>query len=118
MLTGPQDNTLTLPSPVAALKALKNATEISGFRASHVRDGAALAKYFAWLEDALGRGEEVSECEGADVLEKYRSSVFIHRVLDQMADESAVRVSTSVGYLSRLSPVLARTAVRVLFLLA
>jgi Xaa-Pro aminopeptidase len=61
------------PSPVAALKALKNITEIAGFRAAHVRDGAALAKYFAWLEEALGKGEEVTEWGGAEVLEKYRA---------------------------------------------
>lgn len=35
--------------PCIALKAIKNATEISGARAAHVRDGAALARYLAWL---------------------------------------------------------------------
>ncbi|KAF8176456.1 Creatinase/Prolidase N-terminal domain-containing protein [Pholiota molesta] len=60
-------------SPVTDLKAVKNATELDGFRKSHVRDGAALARYFAWLEERLEAGAEVSESAGADVLEKYRS---------------------------------------------
>jgi len=47
---------------------------VSGFRACHVRDGVALARYFAWLEETLEQGkEEVSEWKGAEVLEKYRS---------------------------------------------
>ncbi|KAF8176460.1 Creatinase/Prolidase N-terminal domain-containing protein [Pholiota molesta] len=60
-------------SPVTDLKAVKNATELDGFRKSHVRDGAALARYFAWLEERLEAGAEVSESAGADVLEKYRA---------------------------------------------
>jgi Xaa-Pro aminopeptidase len=58
---------------VTELKAVKNATELDGFRKSHVRDGAALARYFAWLEERLEAGAEVSESAGADVLEKYRA---------------------------------------------
>ncbi|KAA1478144.1 Creatinase/aminopeptidase [Dentipellis sp. KUC8613] len=60
-------------SPVADLKALKNETEVAGFRASHIRDGAALARYFAWLEEQLNAGKTLSESEAADQLEKYRS---------------------------------------------
>lgn len=55
------------------LKAIKNAHEAAGFRASHVRDGAALVRYFAWLEDALGAGHEMRESEVADRLERYRA---------------------------------------------
>lgn len=61
-------------SPIADLKSIKNETEIYGFRACHVRDGVALARYFAWLEEVLEKGEEeVSEWKAAEVLEKYRS---------------------------------------------
>ncbi|TFY71297.1 hypothetical protein EVG20_g1690 [Dentipellis fragilis] len=60
-------------SPVADLKALKNETEVAGFRASHIRDGAALARYFAWLEEQLNAGKTLTESEAADQLEKYRS---------------------------------------------
>lgn len=38
------------PDPCIALKAVKNKAEIAGARAAHVRDGAALARYLAWLD--------------------------------------------------------------------
>lgn len=61
-------------SPIADLKSIKNETEVYGFRACHVRDGVALARYFAWLEEVLEKGEEeVSEWKAAEVLEDYRS---------------------------------------------
>lgn len=55
------------------MKAIKNATELEGFRQSHIRDGAALARYFAWLEEQLNNGVELNECQGADKLEALRS---------------------------------------------
>ena len=62
-------------SIVANLKSIKNDVEISGFRECHVRDGAALIRYFAWLEEQLEKGVALSESDGADQLEKYRSWV-------------------------------------------
>lgn len=62
-------------SPIADLKALKNATEIEGFRACHIRDGVALVRYFAWLEEQLNQGVKLSESQGADQLEKFRSEL-------------------------------------------
>jgi Xaa-Pro aminopeptidase len=62
-------------SPIADLKAIKNAKEIEGFRASHIRDGSALVRYFAWLEEQLNNGHELSESQGADQLEKFRGRV-------------------------------------------
>ena len=55
------------------LKAIKNDVEIPGFRASHIRDGAALVRYFAWLEEQLNNSAVLSESQAADQLEKYRS---------------------------------------------
>lgn len=55
------------------LKAIKNAVELEGFRQSHIRDGAALARYFAWLEETLVEAkQEVDEVQVGDVLEGYR----------------------------------------------
>lgn len=34
-------------------KYIKNCTEIKGMKESHIRDGAALVRYFAWLENEL-----------------------------------------------------------------
>ena len=60
-------------SIVTNLKAIKNDVEIEGFRKCHIRDGTALVRYFAWLEEQLRDGLAVSESQGADQLEKYRS---------------------------------------------
>lgn len=61
-------------SPVADAKAIKNDVELAGMRACHIRDGAALIEYFAWLEDRLiNHGEKIDEVEGADKLESIRS---------------------------------------------
>lgn len=61
--------------PLTASKAIKNATEIEGFRQAHIRDGAALVRYFAWLDGQLAKGATVTECEGADKLEEFRSQL-------------------------------------------
>lgn len=59
------------------MKAVKNDIELEGFRQSHIRDGSALARYFAWLQEQLDNGVELNESQGADQLEKFRSWVFI-----------------------------------------
>ncbi|KAI0360351.1 Creatinase/aminopeptidase [Trametes cingulata] len=68
-----KENIVVARSPVTDLKAVKNEVEIEGFRQSHIRDGAALVRYFAWLEEQLEAGTELSESQVADQLEKYRS---------------------------------------------
>jgi len=60
-------------SPINDLKAIKNSIELEGFRQCHIRDGVALARYFAWLEEQLNKGSQLNECQAADQLEKYRS---------------------------------------------
>ena len=51
--------------PIVALKAVKNAAEISGSRAAHLRDGAAMARFLAWLdrEAPKGRLDEIAAVE-------------------------------------------------------
>lgn len=41
------------PSPVAALKAIKNSAEIDGFRRAMRRDGVAMVKFLKWLKPAV-----------------------------------------------------------------
>lgn len=61
-------------SPVGDSKAVKNETEMEGMRACHIRDGAALIQYFAWLEDQLINQKAVlDEVQAADKLEELRS---------------------------------------------
>lgn len=38
-----------LPSPVPAMKAVKNAAEVEGFRRAMLRDGVAMVKFLKWL---------------------------------------------------------------------
>ncbi|KPV71498.1 uncharacterized protein RHOBADRAFT_40316 [Rhodotorula graminis WP1] len=62
--------------PISSLKAVKNPTEVQGFRDCHVRDGVALVRYFAWLENELARGAgELREYEAATKLEQFRSEL-------------------------------------------
>jgi Xaa-Pro aminopeptidase len=61
-------------SPVGDAKAIKNKVELEGMRACHVRDGAALTEYFAWLEEELTvKGSTLDEVQAADKLEEIRS---------------------------------------------
>ncbi|EMD36821.1 hypothetical protein CERSUDRAFT_83841 [Gelatoporia subvermispora B] len=75
------DNVVVTRSPVADLKAVKNPVEVEGFRQSHIRDGAALVRYFAWLEEQLNAGVTLSESEAADQLEKFRSEMDLFKGL-------------------------------------
>ncbi|CAK9787047.1 Creatinase/aminopeptidase [Cutaneotrichosporon oleaginosum] len=67
-----KDNCEVRRSLVEDAKARKNATEIEGFRRAHIRDGAALCRYFAWLEEVLAKGEQWSEFDAATQLENFR----------------------------------------------
>lgn len=61
-------------SPVGDFKAQKNDTELEGMRQCHIRDGAALTEYFAWLEDQLiNKKAVIDEVTAADKLEELRS---------------------------------------------
>lgn len=59
-------------TPVCTLKAIKNEVEAKGMVDCHIVDGIALCKYFAWLEDAVQKGEYVDEITGATKLEEFR----------------------------------------------
>jgi len=43
-------------SPIQFMKAIKNEVELQGMRECHVRDGAAQAEFFSWLESELNNG--------------------------------------------------------------
>lgn len=71
---GGEEKVEEIRSPIGDAKAIKNETELEGMRACHVRDGAALSKYFAWLEEELlEKGTKLDEVEAADKLEELRS---------------------------------------------
>ncbi|XP_068647791.1 aminopeptidase P2 [Aristolochia californica] len=60
-------------SPVTLAKAIKNRAEIEGMRNSHLRDAAALAEFWAWLEEELHKNVRLTEVEVADKLLEYRA---------------------------------------------
>ena len=59
------------PDPIALMKAVKNDVEISGTRAAHVRDGAAVTRFLAWLDREAPRGQ-LTEISAIEALESFR----------------------------------------------
>ncbi|MBJ7532931.1 aminopeptidase P family protein [Rhodomicrobium vannielii ATCC 17100] len=57
--------------PSIRFKAAKNATELEGARAAHLRDGVAVAQFLAWL-DASAPSGTVDELAASDRLEAFR----------------------------------------------
>ena len=57
--------------PIAAMKAVKNATEIDGTRAAHLRDGAAVTRFLAWLAREAPSGK-LTEIDAVEALENFR----------------------------------------------
>lgn len=71
---GGEEKVEEVRSPICDTKAIKNETELEGMRACHIRDGAALSEYFAWLEEELAmKGTKLDEVQAADKLETIRS---------------------------------------------
>ncbi|CAD5174420.1 aminopeptidase P2 [Musa acuminata AAA Group] len=59
-------------SPVTMAKAVKNRAEIEGMHNSHLRDAAALAEFWAWLEEEISKNIAYTEVEVADKLLEFR----------------------------------------------
>ncbi|MFA5952857.1 MAG: M24 family metallopeptidase, partial [Hyphomicrobium sp.] len=59
--------------PIIPLKAVKNAAEIKGARAAHLRDGAAVARYLAWLDREVAT-RDVDEITAVCELEAARAA--------------------------------------------
>ena len=71
---GGEEKVEEVRSPIGDAKAIKNDVELQGMRACHIRDGAALTEYFAWLEEELiEKGSKLDEVQAADKLEQIRS---------------------------------------------
>ncbi len=64
--------------PCTALKACKHPTELQGVRDAHVRDGAALARFLAWLSGEGPKGQ-LTEITAAERLEKFRAEANTYR---------------------------------------
>ena len=64
--------------PVTAIKARKTSEELDGVRAAHLRDGAALTKFLAWLSRDAPKGH-LTEIEIADKLASFRAEANLYR---------------------------------------
>ncbi|HEY1962458.1 MAG TPA: M24 family metallopeptidase, partial [Rhizomicrobium sp.] len=60
-----------LSDPCQLPKACKNAVEIEGARQAHIRDGAALTRFLAWMAREAPNGH-LTEIQAAEALEGYR----------------------------------------------
>ena len=74
-----EDHPLTIkegPSPVNLMKAIKTKEEQEGMKEAHIRDGAALTAFLAWLEHEVkgeGKNDIHTEYTIAEKLEWFRS---------------------------------------------
>ena len=60
-----------MADPCQLPKACKNAVEIEGARQAHIRDGAALTRFLAWVSREAPNGH-LTEIEAAEALEGFR----------------------------------------------
>ena len=68
------------PSPIPAMKAVKNQTEIEGFRRAMLRDGVAMMKFLRWLRPAVEAGGQ-TELSVSTKLERLRAEQELYRGL-------------------------------------
>ena len=61
-------------SPVSKYKAVKNQTEINGFRNAMLRDGVAMVRFLIWLQKNIGNGN-LTELSIDEQLYKERSAM-------------------------------------------
>ena len=64
--------------PSVLPRACKNNAEVEGTRAAHRRDGAALVKFFTWLDGAVAGGN-VTEISASEKLESFRAQSNLFR---------------------------------------
>ncbi|KAJ1417115.1 Peptidase M24 [Sesbania bispinosa] len=60
-------------SPVSLAKAIKNEMELEGMKSCHLRDAAALAQFWDWLETEITKDRILTEVEVSDKLLEFRS---------------------------------------------
>ncbi len=63
---------LDQPSPAVLMKACKTQEEADGFRAAHIKDGAALCRFLYWLKTRIGE-EPMTELSAAARLAAFRA---------------------------------------------
>jgi Xaa-Pro aminopeptidase len=59
-------------SPIILLKARKNPVEIRGMQKAHIRDAAAMCKFFAYLDNKFQDGTAITELDVVKIVDEYR----------------------------------------------
>ena len=62
---------LRAADPITLMKAVKNHAEIAGTRAAHLRDGAAVTRFLAWLDREAPK-DALTEIDAVAALESFR----------------------------------------------
>lgn len=75
-----QQRVVRAASPVPAMKAVKNQTEIEGFHHAMLRDGVAMVRFLKWLKPAVQAGGE-TELSAAEKLRALRAEQPLFRDL-------------------------------------
>lgn len=65
--------------PVAVPKACKNPAEMQGMIDSHIRDGVAVSRFLAWLDNEVANGRLYDEAALAEKLEGFRKQHALYR---------------------------------------
>ncbi|KAG6750500.1 hypothetical protein POTOM_044996 [Populus tomentosa] len=78
-------------SPISLAKAVKNSAELEGMHNSHLRDAAALAEFWVWLEEEIDKDVKLTEVDVADKLLEFRSKQagFIDTSFDTISGSGA-----------------------------
>ncbi|MFT4792383.1 MAG: Xaa-Pro aminopeptidase [Paracoccaceae bacterium] len=74
LLTGAGAQIVWRRDPCILPKACKNAAELAGSRAAHLRDGAAMAEFLHWLDTAFTAGTPLTEIAVVEALESFRAA--------------------------------------------
>lgn len=67
-----KNEVVTGTSVIAALKAVKNSTELAGFKNAMIRDGIAMVEFHAWLKENAGK-PGVTEFDAGQKLREFRA---------------------------------------------
>ena len=66
-----------MPSPIVAIKSIKNEVQIEGFRKAMERDGAAMVRTFKWIEENAASG--ITEIDVDNNLQAERAKSKLYR---------------------------------------
>jgi Xaa-Pro aminopeptidase len=74
-----QATIVSAANPIPVMRAVKNATEVAGYRRAMIKDGVALVRFYRRLEQDLAAGQRVTEQECVDRLIECRRTQEYYR---------------------------------------